>query len=90
MKFLTLITASALLFSCTQNQRVKAFGGRMTVDIPQGNKFVVASWKTVDHNSSLWYTYRPMREGETPETWTMQEQSNFGIWEGAVTFKESK
>jgi len=87
---LPLIIASSLLLSCTENQRAKAFGGSMNVDIPRGNKFVIATWKTQDKSSSLWYTYRPMRAGETAETWTMQEQSNFGVWEGTVTFKESK
>lgn len=90
MKFLPVILASTLLFSCTPNQRVKALGGSMNVDIPQGNKFVVATWKTQDNSSSLWYTYRPMRADETPETWTMQEQSNFGVWEGTVTFTEHR
>jgi hypothetical protein len=91
MKLLPLILASALLLSCTENQRAKAFGGNMNVDVPLGNKFVIATWKTSkEGNSSLWYTTRPMREGEVPETWTMREQSNFGVWEGTVTFKESK
>jgi hypothetical protein len=63
----------------------------MNVDVPHGNKFVTATWKTSkEGDSSLWYTARPMREGEAPETWTMREQSNFGLWEGTVTFKESK
>jgi hypothetical protein len=88
---LPLILASSLLLSCTENQRVKAFGGNMDVAVAPGHKFVTATWKTSkEGDSSLWYTTRPMREGESPETWKMQEQSNYGILEGSVTFKESK
>jgi len=90
MKFLPVIIASTLLVACTPNQRAKAFGGSMNVDIPQGNKFVAATLKTQGGSSSLWYTYRPVRADETPETWTMREQSDFGILEGTVTFTEHK
>lgn len=86
MKPILFISLLSLLPSCTENQRAKSFGGNTEVDIPKGHKFVNATWK----NEELWYLYRPAREGEKPETTTMQEQSSFGVMEGSVTFKESK
>lgn len=31
-----------------------------------------------------------MREDENPEIYTFHEESEFGIWEGTVIFKENK
>lgn len=87
MKTLLIIAATALLAlpSCTENQRAKTFGGNADVELPAGTKLVDMTWK----NENLWYATRPMREGEFPETTTMQEQSSFGMVEGTVTFIES-
>jgi hypothetical protein len=70
---------------CTENQRAKNFGGSYTVNLPSGQKLVNASWK----NDDLWYLVRPMRDGETPETLTLVEDSSFGVLSGTVTFVES-
>lgn len=70
--------------ACTANQRAKHFGGTMTVNLPPGQKLVVATWK----EASLWYLTRPIRSGETPETYTFQENSEFGVIEGTVVFNE--
>lgn len=86
MKTKTTLIAIALasLVSCTENQSAKGFGGTATIDMPPGTKFVCATWK----EANLWYVYRPSREGEKPETVTMQEDSNFGVLEGKVIFQE--
>jgi len=73
-----------LLSSCTENERAKAFGGTMTIDLPPKTKLVNATWK----DTQLWYLYRPARPGETPETTTFQEDSSFGVLEGKVIFTE--
>lgn len=75
-----------LLPACTEQARVKMYGGTMTVDLPCGQKLTEVTWKDVD----LWYAMRPMRVGEIPETTTFQEQSAFGVLEGNVTFKECR
>lgn len=70
--------------SCTDNKMAKSFGGTATVDLPKNTKFVTATWK----DTQLWYVFRPMRENEKPETFTLQEQSSLGILEGRVIFNE--
>ena len=88
MKILLYIQAAvvfALLFaSCTENSRARSFGGTMTVDLPKGEKLVTATWK----EASLWYLTRQMREDESPETYSFQESSPFGIAQGTVIFNE--
>lgn len=75
---------SILIVSCTENERAKQFGGTMKVDLPANTEFVSATWKT----DELWYIYRPRKEGETPDSITMQENSNYGLLEGKVQFNE--
>jgi hypothetical protein len=78
--------AILFLVSCTENARAKKFGGSMTIAVPVGNKVTNITWKEGD----LWYSYRPFIDGETPQTQTFVEQSNYGILEGKVTFIEQK
>jgi hypothetical protein len=75
---------SLVLSSCTENERAKKYGGTMTVDLPPNTKFVSASWK----EDQLWYVYRVRKDGEIPETFTMKEDSRFGIIQGKVQFVE--
>jgi hypothetical protein len=87
----TLLLSLSLLFvGCTENSRSAHFGGNKTVNLPAGQKFVTATWKISESNTSLWYITRPMREGEVAETFLFQENSSFGMLEGQVTFKESR
>jgi len=85
IKSIVLISLLGLI-SCTENQRAKSWGGSATVDIPTNNKFISATWK----DQELWYSYRPMRKDEYPETVVLKEQASFGMMEGEVHFKESK
>lgn len=64
----------------------KSYGGTISIDVPKGQKVIEATWK----DSNVWYLTRPMREDEKPEIFTFQEDSNLGIIEGKVIFKESK
>lgn len=74
-------------FSLTGCKSVaKKMGGTISIDVPKGQKVIEATWK----DSDVWYLTRPMREDEKPEIFTLQEDSNFGIMEGKVIFKESK
>ncbi len=75
-----------VLFSCTENQRVKKFGGNATITLPKGKKLINATWK----DSNLWYLTRNMKPGETAEEYTFAEESNFGLVQGTYTIKEQE
>ena len=68
------------------NAMSRSFGGTINVNIPENQKLVQATWK----ESSLWYLTKPMKQEDVAETYTFQEDSNFGVLEGKVVFKESK
>ena len=70
---------------CTDNTTTRRVGGTETVDLPEGMTFIEAEW---DKDDNLWYTYRPRRANETPETYVMQEKSNLGVAQGKVIFVE--
>lgn len=84
---LLLVLSSLVLSGCTQNDRTKNFGGKMTVKIQKGKKVVNATWKD---DSSLWLLTRPMRPGEEPEVLTFKQESSWGILEGEVALIEEK
>ena len=86
MKKILILTAILVLCGCTQNDMTKNFGGTQTINVPAGQKVFDVTWK----ETSLWYATRPFREGESPETSTFHNKSNYGILEGKVIFKESK
>jgi len=74
------------LFSCTENQRARQFGGKTEIHLESGKRLITATWKQDD----LWYLTEPMPSGYLPQTKTFYEDSSFGIYEGSVTFIESK
>lgn len=81
-----LFTVILSLSSCTEQARTKSFGGSYTITLKPGQKLIEATWKGDD----LWYLTREMRENETTETYSFQENSSFGVFEGTVKFKEVK
>jgi hypothetical protein len=86
MKKIFYLLPVLLLFSCTENQRAKSWGGNANLDLPKGEKLVTVTWK----ESEIWYLTRPMRVDEVAETYKFHESSNFGIMEGTVTIVEHK
>jgi hypothetical protein len=74
------------LTSCTENSRVKTFGGSASFELPKGEKLVTVTWK----ESDMWYLTRPMHDNEYPETYTFKEKSSLGIVEGTFTIYETK
>lgn len=84
MKQILTIIAAIILSSCTAQERAKNWGGEAVVDLPKGQKLISVTWK----ETQLWYLTRPAREGEKPETFLFQEDSNYGVLEGRVVFKE--
>jgi len=75
-----------VLTGCTENTRVRKWGGTATTDLPKGQKLVTVTWK----ESNLWVLTRPMQTNEVAETFTFQEKSTFGMMEGKVIFQEQK
>ena len=85
--FLSLTTIVLLLTtSCTQNERTRQFGGSETVELPQGQKLVMVTWK----ENNAWYLTKPMITTDSAETYTFQEKSSFGIFQGTMVVKEKK
>lgn len=71
---------------CTENSRVKNFGGTGNINLPQGQKLVLITWK----EENIWYLTREMRQDETAEVYKFKEESNLGIVEGTYIISESK
>ena len=85
-KLILSLAAIALLASCTENDRVKNWGGNGTIKLPAGQKLVNVTWK----GAELWYITRPMTVNDYPETYLFKEQSSFGVVEGSYTIIETK
>jgi hypothetical protein len=83
---LSAIAIIALSTSCTENARVKRFGGEGTINLPQGQKLINITWK----GNQIWYLSRPMHKDEVPETYKFQEESSWGVVEGTYNLIESK
>jgi hypothetical protein len=87
MKKLFAIALVAIsLASCTQNSRVKNWGGEGTLNLPKGQKLVTVTWK----ESQLWYLTRPMNSTDVAETYQFREESSFGMMEGTYNITETK
>ena len=85
-KYLFLLFALVAMYSCTENQMARSYGGKMTIELPKGEKLINATWK----ESNLFYLTEPMEEGYIPKSKKFRESSNFGVWESEITFVESR
>ncbi|QQS23092.1 hypothetical protein IPM19_00795 [bacterium] len=82
-----LLTVSAVMVSsCNEQQRARQLGGNSTVELPQGQKLVIITWK----EGNLWYLTKPMTGSDTADTYTFKESSGYGVMEGTVIIKERK
>lgn len=72
--------------ACTSQQRAKEFGGSAKIQLPPGKKLVNVTWK----ETQLWYLTRDMLPSESPQSYTFQESSSFGLLEGTVTLVEQR
>lgn len=82
LSLLTILSFS----SCTEQERVRNFGGKIEIDVPSGYKVTSATWK----ESELFYFLEPMEEGYVPTEKKFVESSCYGFWESEVTFKEKR
>ncbi len=79
-------TMSILLLSnCTDNERVRAFGGTQTIDLSLNKKLIDVTWKQND----LWILTRDAVNGDIQEQYSFKEKSSFGLIEGEMIIKES-
>lgn len=83
--FISVVFALSLC-GCEQTM-AKSFGGDMTLTLEPNQKLEMITWKD---DISLWYLTRPMKEDEEAETYTFQQSSEFGIFEGTITIVEVK
>jgi hypothetical protein len=87
MKKLLIIAGLAIaLISCTENSRVKSWGGEGTINLPKGRKLVNVTWK----ETQVWYLTRPMTIKDTAEIYQFQEESSWGMVEGTYNIIETK
>lgn len=85
MKSLLLLVAMSLcLFSCTEQQRAKKWGGTATMKLPPDTKLVMLTWK----GDQLWILHRSRRPDEKVETYSFKENSSWGVVEGLVNIEE--
>ena len=85
-KVLVIALVAISLASCTENARVKSFGGEGTLNLPKGQKLVNVTWK----ESELWYLTRSMDSTDVAETYKFQEESSYGVMEGTYNIVETK
>ncbi len=85
-KVILSIFAISLLASCTENSRVKNFGGEGTINLPSGRKLVNITWK----EDQIWYLTRQMDSSDVAETYQFHEEASWGMVEGTYNIIESK
>ena len=83
--FLSLVLGT-MLISCTENNRVKNWGGEGTINLPKGRKLVTVTWK----ENQIWYLTRAMDTNDVAETYQFQEESSWGVIEGTYNIVETK
>jgi hypothetical protein len=75
-----------MVTSCTENERVKQWGGEGNIKLPKGRKLVNVTWK----ETQVWYLTRPMNSNDVAETYQFQEESSWGVMEGTYNIIETK
>ena len=85
-KVILSILAISLLASCTENDRVKNYGGEGTINLPKGRKLVNVTWK----DTEIWYLTRQMDLTDVAQTYQFHEESSYGFIEGTYNIIETK
>lgn len=75
-----------LFIGCTKQQRARHLGGTQTINLPKGEKLLMATWK----DDNLFYLTEYMEHDYEPKTKIFRESASFGIVEGKVVFVENK
>ena len=85
-KLFLAIVMGVMVTSCTENARVKQWGGEGNINLPKGRKLVNVTWK----ENQVWYLTRPMNSNDVVETYQFQEESSWGVMEGTYNIIETK
>ena len=85
-KLFLVIGVIVMLGSCTENSRVRNFGGDGTLTLPKGQKLINVTWK----ENQIWYLTRPMTSQDSCQIYTFHESSSWGVLEGTYTIIETK
>jgi hypothetical protein len=85
-KLFLAILMAVMVTSCTENNRVKNWGGEGNINLPKGRKLVNVTWK----ETQVWYLTRPMNSNDVAETYQFQEESSWGVMEGTYNIIETK
>jgi hypothetical protein len=80
------ILMGVMVTSCTENERVKAWGGEGTINLPKGKKLVNVTWK----ETQIWYLTKDMDSNDVAETYEFHEESSYGVIEGTYKIIETK
>ena len=83
--FLTILMG-VMVTSCTENSRVKSWGGDGTITLPKGQKLINVTWK----ETQIWYLTRNMDSNDVAETYEFHEESSYGVIEGTYKIIETK
>ena len=81
-----MLTLLLTLLACTDNQRSRAFGGTMQINVPCDQQVFDVTWKGED----LWYATQTAPSGWTPQTKRFIEYSSYGMIQGEVVLTESR
>ena len=85
MKQIFIAVAVALsLASCTENERVKQFGGSGKIELEPGRKLEMVTWK----ENELWILTSIRPDSIKPQTYKFSEKSSWGVIEGTYTIIE--
>ena len=85
MKQTIIAVAVALsLASCTENVRVKRFGGNGDIELSPGQKLEMVTWKS----NELWVLTSIRPDSVKPQTYQFSEKSSWGIVEGSYKIVE--
>ena len=84
-KILGIFIGAITLVGCTENNRVKMWGGTETITLDPGKRLVNVTWKD-KNGTSLWILTK--QDTTKPSTYTFEEKSSLGVMEGKVIIKE--
>jgi hypothetical protein len=85
MKQILLLLVVVMLFSCTDNSKVKTWGGTGIITLEPGKRLINVTWKDRS-GTSLWILTK--QDTTKPSTFTFEEKSSLGIMEGKLIIKE--
>ena len=83
---ITLVALLTIATSCTEQHMARRYGGKLKIELPKGEKLIMATWK----EANIFYLTEPMDSGYLPKKKVFRESSNFGIWESEITFIERR